>query len=310
MSIILTSILPICFLVALGAGLIRQQFLPAAFFIQLNKLGFYILLPALLFYKIATAGSQSVMPGLRIGLLLCGCSLAITLAAWLTAKALKLSDPGCRSLMQASMRGNLAYAGLPIVLFSFGPDSEIALMAVLCLIPAIPFYNFLAVIILTPPDGASCGVRCKKMILGIIRNPLIIGCLLGLAVMLLQWKIPDPILRSSQTLGYAALPCALLSLGAGLSFESIKSQSVPALAASALKLILMPLLGYLFLRLNGEPDSGILLTSLIYLASPTAVTSYVMAEQMGADKDLAAASVSLSTICAVPVLALILFLFG
>jgi predicted permease len=310
MQIILTSILPICFIVALGAILTNKKFLPISFFTQLNKLGFYILLPALLFYKIATAQSQAVMPGLRIGLLLCVCSLIITFMAYLTAKALKLPGPGCRSLMQAAMRGNLAYSGLPIVLFSFGPESEIALLAVLCLIPAVPFYNFLAVIILTPHDGSSHKERIKKTLFSIARNPLIIGCLLGLAVMLIKLEMPAPILRSTQTLGYAALPCALLSLGAGLSFNSIHAQIKAALAVSVLKLILMPLLGFLLLKMCGEVESGIMLTSMIYLASPTAVTSYVMAEQMGADKDLAAASVSLSTICAVPVLAIILYLFG
>lgn len=310
MQIILTSILPICFLVTLGAVLTGKKFLPVNFFMQLNRLGFYVLLPALLFHKISTADAHSVVPGLRIGVLLCGCSLLVTFAAFVWAKIIKLPEPSRRALMQAAMRGNLAYSGLPIVLFTFGADSEIAVLAVLCLIPAVPFYNFLAVIILTPPEGATIAGRLKKTILGIIRNPLIIGCILGLATMLLRLQIPAPILRSARTLGQAALPCALLSLGAGLSFGSLKAQLRPATAATILKLILMPLLGYLFLKLRGGMESGILLTSMIYLASPTAVTSYVMAEQMGADKDLAAASVTLSTICAMPVTALILYLFG
>ena len=290
--------------------LTRKKFLPALFFTQLNKLGFYFLLPALLFHKIATAHAQSVIPGLKIGFLLCGCSLIITAIAYLTAKLLKLPAPGRRSLMQAAMRGNLAYSGLPIILFSFDANSEIALLAVLCLIPAVPFYNLLAVIILTPHDGASHRERLTKTLLGIARNPLIIGCLSGIAVMMLQLKVPQPVLRAFQTLGYAALPCALLSLGAGLSFKTLKVNLKPALAASALKLILMPVIGLLILYLGDKPESGILLTSMIYLACPTAVTSYVMAEQMGADKELAAASVTLSTICAMPVIAVILYLFG
>ena len=297
-------------MIALGAILNGKKFLSPPFFTQLNKLGFYILLPALLFHSISTAKSQSIMPGLKIGVLLCTCSLIITAVAYLTAKTLKLPAASRRSLTQASMRGNLAYSGLPIVIFCFGADSEIALRAVLCLIPTVPFYNLLSVIILTPSDGSSHTERLQKTIFSVARNPLIISCLLGLAAMLLQLNIPESIQRSSQTLGYAALPCALLSLGAGLSFDSIKSKFQPALAATTLKLILMPLLGFLILRLRGELDTGILLVSMVYLASPTAVTSYVMAEQMGADKELAAATITLSTICAMPIIAIILYLFA
>jgi len=288
----------------------QKKFLPVSFFTQLNKLGFYVLLPALLFHSISTAKAQSVAPGLKIGVLLCGCSLMITIAAWLAAKSLKLPAPGRRSLMQAAMRGNLAYSGLPIVIFTFGADSEIALLAVLSLIPAIPFYNLLAVIILTPQDESSRGIRLRKTVLGIVSNPLVIGCLLGLLAMILELKIPVPLQRAVETLGCAALPCALLSLGAALSFSSLKEKLKPALTASLFKLILMPVLGFLFLKIRGENDSAILLTALIYLSCPIAITSYVMAEQMGADKELAAAAVTLSTICAMPVIAIILYLFG
>ena len=309
MNIILTSILPICFIVALGTVLTAKQFLPTSFFMQLNRLGFYVLLPALIAHKIATADAGSIIPGLRIGLLLCACSLIITVMALAWTKLTKLPEPAGRSLMQAAMRGNLAYSGLPIILFTFGANSEISSLAVLCLIPAIPFYNILAVIILTPPEGTSLIKRLEKTTLGIIRNPLIIACIAGLTIMLLKLDVPAPMLRATKTLGQAALPCALLSLGAGLSFNTIRAQLKPAIAASTLKLILMPLVGYLLLQLRPSHDSAILLTSMIYLASPTAVTSYVMAEQMGADKELAAASVTLSTIAAMPVIAIILLLF-
>jgi len=310
MTIILTSILPVCFIVALGAVLAVRKFLPVIFFEQLNRLGFYVLLPALLFHKIAAADTGSVGPALWIGALLCGCSIIITFAALAWGHLARLPGPSTRSLMQAAMRGNLAYSGMPIVLFIFGADSAIAVPAVLSLILAVPFYNFLAVTILTPPEGSTFGKRLKRTVTGIVTNPLIIACMLGLACMLLHLHIPAPIMRTCQTVGQAALPCALLSLGAGLSFDTIKLQLKPALAATILKVVLMPIIGYLILMMKKDLDGAVLLTALIYLASPTAVTSYLMAEQMGADKDLAAAAITLSTICSMPVLAIILLLFG
>ncbi|MFO7937781.1 MAG: AEC family transporter [Kiritimatiellia bacterium] len=310
MQIIFTSILPICFIIALGTILIAKDFLPKSFFLQLNRLGFYILLPALISYKIATADAHSIAPGLHIGCLLCVCSLIISFIAWAWSELSHQPNASARSLMQAAMRGNLAYSGLPIILFTFGADSEMAELAVIAFIPAIPFYNLLAVIILTPPEGSSLKTRLKKTITGTLSNPLIIACAVGLAVMLTELNIPASVLRAVKTLGQAALPCAILSLGAGLSFDTMRLRLKPAIAASFLKLLVMPLIGYFIARVSGIDNKDILLISLIYLASPTAVTSYVMAEQMKADKELAASAVTLSTLFAMPVLAFVLLVFG
>ncbi len=310
MTIILTSILPICLLIALGTLLSMRGFLPPAFFTQLNRLGFYILLPALLFHKIAGSNLQSLKGGMLTGVLICGCSAVITLVALVIGRWMRLPRPSSSALAQAAMRGNLAYAGLPIILFMFGPDSEAVQVAVIALIPSVPFFNFAAVLILTAPEGSTPVKRLKRTALSILLNPLIIGCLLGLVFMLTGSGAPQPLMRALQTLGQAALPCALLSLGAGLSFSSIRSQIKPAAVAATLKLVTLPLLGYLVLQLLGVQSREIMFTSMIYLAAPSAVTSYVMAEQMGADKELAAAAVTLSTLCAMPVLALLLLFFG
>ncbi len=310
MNIILTSLLPICLIAILGAFLSRRRFVPPEFFTHLNRLGFFVLLPALLYHKIATAETQALVPAMRIGLMLAICAVLTVLLAALWGRALRLPPPSRRALMQASMRGNLAYSGLPILLFVFGGDSQAATLAVLSLVPVVPFFNFLAVIVLTPPEGTTLSQRLAKTVKGVVRNPLIIGCLLGLASMLSGIALPGPVMRAVDALGDAALSCALLSLGAELSFKTIRTQLRAAGAAGALKLLVMPLLGYLILMATGTADRAILLTALVYLAAPTAVSSYVMAEQMGADKELAAAAVTLSTLGAIPVFALILLLFG
>jgi predicted permease len=306
MTIILTSLLPICLIATLGAFLSRRKFVPPEFFTHLNRLGFFVLLPALLYHKIATADTQALAPAMRIGLLLSLCAVLTVLLAALWSRSMRLPAPARRALMQASMRGNLAYSGLPILIFVFGAESQAATLAVISLVPVVPFFNFLAVIVLTPPEGASLSQRLAKTARNVMRNPLITGCLLGLASMLTGLTLPGPVMRAVEALGDAALSCALLSLGAELSFRSIRAQLRPAGAATVLKLLTMPLLGYLILAATGTTERAVVLTALIYLAAPTAVSSYVMAEQMGADKELAAAAVTLSTLCAIPVFAAIL----
>jgi len=304
---VLTSVLPVCLLVLLGFLLNHLRFLPDAFFAQMNKLGFWVLLPCLLFCTIAKAPAATGGTGLRIGLLLCACSVAVTFAGWLVARAMRLPDGSARALMQASMRGNLAYTALPVLIYTFGEHTPAASVAVFALAPTIPFYNFWAVLILAKPtDGQA--FRLFPALAAVLRNPLIIGCGLGYLLMASGVRFPVGLLKVPEELGRAALPCALIALGAGLTPERLRASVSPAFAATALKLLAMPALGFLLARAFGIGGDARLI-ALLYLASPCAVTSYVMADQMGADKTLAGSAIALSTLLCLPVMIAILLLF-
>ena len=306
-SSVFTSVLPVCLLVLLGALLNRSRFLPDVFFTQLNRLGFWLLLPSLLFCTIAKAPEQAGGTGLRIGLLLCACSVPVTLAGWLVSRLMGLSGDSARALMQAAMRGNLAYTALPVLLYTFGEKSPAVSIAAFALAPTIPFYNVWAVLILTKSGGGGLN-QALRTLAAVLRNPLIIGCGLGLCVMKSGLHLPAGVFKVAEELGRAALPCALLALGAGLTPARLRASFWPALAASALKLLAMPAIGYLLARAAGFSGETLLIT-LLYLASPCAVTSYVMADQMGADKVLAGSAIALSTLLCLPVMIAILLLF-
>ncbi len=306
-TVVLTSILPVCLLVVLGATLNRFRFLPETFFDQLNRLGFWILLPSLLFSTIAKAPEQAGGIGLKIGILLCTCAVAVTPLAWATARAMGLSDASVRALTQAAMRGNLAYTALPVLIYTFGEKTPDASVAAFALAPTIPFYNFWAVLILVR-TGEHNSRQLWRTIGTVLRNPLIIGCLLGIVLMKSGIHLPKGLFKVTEELGRAALPCALLALGAGLTPTSLRESFRPALTATLFKLFAMPLIGYGLARIIGL-SGPTLLTALLYLASPCAVTSYVMADQMGADKQLAGSAIALSTLLCLPVMIFILLSF-
>ena len=292
----------------LGASLRHFRFLPDEFFSHLNRLGFWLLLPTLLFCTILQAPPTASGDGLKVGAILCACSVAVTAVAWGVARLMRLPNASARSLMQASMRGNLAYTALPVVLYAFGENSRAAAIAAFALAPAIPFYNFWAVLILTSKRDGTAASATKRQLLGVLRNPLIFGCILGLIVLESGVRFPEGIFNALKTLGQAALPCALLALGAGLTPGRMQACLRPALAGTALKLFAMPAIGYalaMAFGLKGE----LLLITLLFLASPCAVTSYVMADQMGADKEIAGSAIALSTLLCLPVMAALLLIF-
>jgi len=212
--------------------------------------------------------------------------------------------------MQAAMRGNLAYTALPVILYAFGERSRAAAVATFALAPAIPFYNVWAVLILTAdPASGAAGRRARlRTALAVLRNPLIIGCLLGVLTLKSGARLPQGLFNALNALGQAALPCALLALGAGLTPTRMRASFGPAMAGTALKLLAMPAIGYAIARAAGF-GGELLVVALLFLASPCAVTSYVMADQMGADKELAGSAVALSTLLCLPVMAVLLLLF-
>lgn len=307
-DIITTSLLPIFLVIALGKILCRSGFLPAAFFAGLNRLAFYVSLPALLFSRIATSTVEGG-PALRVTLVVLAATMAVILLAYLVMGPLKLNGPAQGSFVQAAMRGNLAYIGLPVIVYSLSQvaDSEsVETTAMLVLAPTVPVYNIISVIVLlrgAHKDKESPGLG--SLIGKVLANPLLIACLLGLLVAAAGWHIPPLLLRTLNPLSQTALPLALLAIGAALSRQGIKGGAMPAFVASLLKVAVAPAFGFLIARALDLPAMETRM-ALILLACPTAVASYVMAEQMGADETMAGNTIVVSTLLSFLALAVVL----
>jgi len=305
------TLAPIFLMVLLGWGMHRSRRLPEGFFSGLNTLTFYVGLPSLLLVGIATAPIEPG-PALRIFYVLLVATTIITALAYLVACGMRLPHATTASFVQASMRGNLAYIGLPVLFYALesipSDTSSMRASAMLVLAPSVPLYNIACVIILA--HGASRGNGEKPSVMRIaykvLRNPLLIACILGLLLSLTGLGLPVTIERTLRPLGQMALPLALFSIGASFTQGNLLARLGTASWVSAiLKVALMPLLGYVCIRIFGLSElEG--LVALILLACPTAVSSYVMAEQMEADADLAGSAILTSTLLAMPALAIVL----
>ncbi len=296
---VLSSLLPIFLIIGLGAVLRTSQFMPPGFFAGLNRLAFYVGLPVLLFSRIATSTIESG-PALRILWVLLAATALVVALAYVCARRLRLDGGGRGAFVQAALRGNLAYIGLPVILYAMAGDSpaasQIETTAMLVLAPLVPIYNIVSIIVLTKaanhPEDRPGAMALLGRILG---NPLLVACLLGLAVAVAGISLPSFLLRTMRPLGQMALPLALLAIGAALTRESLRGRFAPSFAASVLKVVAAPALGWLLGRLFSLPADELRM-AMIFLACPTAVTSYVMAQQLGGDEGLAGSSVVLSTL--------------
>ena len=309
------TLAPIFLMVLLGWAMHVSKRLPEGFFVGLNTLTFYIGLPALLLVGIATAPLEPG-PALRIFYVLLAATAVTTMVAYLCAYWLRVAPATTASFVQASMRGNLAYIGLPVLFYALeglpaGTDiAGLQASAMLVLAPSVPIYNIACVIILAHGASRDTGQRPsnRAILRKVVQNPLLLACIAGLFLSVTGIGLPLTIERTLRPLGQMALPLALFSIGASFTQGKLLARLGRATwLAAILKVILLPALGIVFIRWFGIADlEGRM--ALIFLACPTAVSSYVMAEQMGADADLAGSTVLLSTLLAMPALAIVLSL--
>jgi malate permease and related proteins len=291
---ILQAVLPVFLVIAIGATARRFRFIGEPFIDTANRLVYYFLLPALLFYKIGTSNFREAFNAqLVIG------GYAATVVTFLVATLLSRKmaiTPGERgSFVQATVRGNLAYMGLPIVFSAVG---DIGLTKAGILLGfMVPLINSLAVVALVTPHGN--GKRrgrenARRVAYQLAINPIILSCFMGILWSLFQVPLPLLADRTLSILSPATLPLALLCLGGAFSFERARSGFRLAALATGMKVILLTALAVAAYRWMGLAGDD-LHVGVIMMGCPAAVVTYVMASQLKGDTDLAGTIVVLST---------------
>lgn len=295
--LIINSIVPIFLLILLGKILQKTEFLPDVFFKSLSRFVFWFALPSLLISSISKAEIDFPTISKIIALFTIGTLLSLAFA-WAISKILKLPDPKTGSFIQGAFRGNGAFVGLPVIVYTLSDfDANAELLGTIVLAPVVVIFNILAVTVLLRygKGGQSAGDSIATFFLQLVKNPLIMACIIGITLNLLGLEIPRFLNRSLEALGRAALPLILMSIGASLAVEKLKGAASPSLIASLIKVVITPAIGFL---IAGFFDLSVTekMIAIFYLGCPTAGMSYVMADVMGADSTLAARIVALSTL--------------
>lgn len=296
---ILNSLIPIFAVIGLGMFLRRQARLSAEATHGFNSFAYYFALPLYLFYKI---GNASIGPAEinKYMLALMSASIATLAIGWLLATAMQIKFASRGALVQACFRGNLAFIGLPLILFTIyelpaAERSALESAILLSFAPVVIFYNVVSVALLAIyNDSNASAFSWRSVTKSVLTNPLLIGCAGGLLMQGLSYPIPTAITRTCEVVGAAAFPMALIGIGSQMATISISGQWFEPLLASVVKCVLCPLIGGLVGWLLGL--SGFELRAVLILcAVPTAVSGYVLADQMNADRDLAASAVVIGT---------------
>jgi len=302
----LSAVIPVVLLILLGYILNSKGFLTVPFLKVGNRLIFQICLPVMLFVNVYRIENMAQIPWDVVAY--CMIAIVIIFFLGLVSVLTFVKAPERKGvILQCTFRSNYAVIGTSIAA-ALGGEAAQGVVAIISAF-TIPLFNVLAVIALSVfiENGDGNHRNPKGMVLDIIKNPLIIGVVAGLCCLIIrsaQMQVFGRLVFSLQrdmpsvysalgSLKAIASPLALLVLGGQFTFSAVKALWKDILLGTFWRVILAPLIGVggalvLSQHLN-LIDCGVdVLPALIALfGSPVAVSSAIMAGQMGNDEQLA-----------------------
>lgn len=277
-----SAIVPMFCLMAVGAFVKFQKWLTDEELNHLNRMVFRVFFCAMLFHSIYTT---ELATSFRPKLMLFGAGgvLIVFFLLMLIVPRIESDNRRRGVIVQAIFRSNFVLMGVPIVANIFG-DANIAVSTMMIAV-IVPIYNILAVFALETFRGGQFALL--PILKGVFKNPMIIGAIAGATLLILGVEVPKPILKPIGQIAAATTPVALIILGASFKLGSTHEHRKQLIGALFGRLILVPAV-MLSIAAFVFGFRGIEFVTLVAIfASPCAVVSFAMAQQMGGDADLA-----------------------
>lgn len=302
---ILAALGPVFLLVMIGHIMGRLQFPAKDFWPQAERFTYYFLFPVLLILKI---GSASLPAGdlsqviFALMLLLVFSSIMVLLLAWL----IESDTAKITSIFQGGIRFN-TYVGLAAAAALYGEQGIVwgaVFMAVM--IPTINIACIICFALLVPENNISL---LKNLWLGVVKNPLILGCITGGILNVSGVGIPGQITPLLTLISGMALPLGLLAVGVGLNFDMLKRGGLPLWLSTAFKLFMFPLI-FLAIALYLDLPTDATAVILLFTMLPTAPSAYILSRQLKGDASLMAAIITFQTLFAMVSMPLMLVLLA
>ena len=237
MLAILMKTLPFFAVIGLGYLAGRTKFFSEEATAYLTKFVFYFALSAMLFGFAAQLDLGAVFSWSFVAAYLSASILVWGIVAG--AAVLRGASPA-EAVVEAhcGVIGNVGFLGIPMLALLLGPAAVGPVLLVLA-VDLIVFSSVLTMVITGLREGKMSWGIVRIIGLGLLKNPMIVSVVLGLAYGASGWRLPQPAGEFLTLLGAAATPCALFAIGASLAGRSAERLGV-ALWLSFAKLVLHP----------------------------------------------------------------------
>ena len=298
----LRVVTPIFLFILIGMLIRRLGWVSEATLKQMDGIGFRILLSTQLFYSVYRADRDLTQYGKPLLF-----SLAVTAVIFLASLlifTLLEKEPRRRGpMIQCMIRYNFAIFGMAVVTALYGAEKT-GLIAVLAAV-IIPVTSTIAAILFEIYRGGK--ISPAKLLLNILKNPFLIGAVLGMVLLLSGLRLPQVLESVVSDISGMATPYCLIVLGGSIHLSRIGDYGRSLKIAVIGKSLLIPLLFIplaVVLGFCGETLAAL----AVMLACPTAVSGFTLANQCGADGELAGQLVVITTLLSIVTMFLTLWI--
>ena len=286
----LNTVFPLLGMMAIGFAARRLGIIGESTARQINACVFKIFLPLLLCFNIVDTKLGASFDGKTL-LYAFVTTLSCFGVLFFVTPRMCHDRASCGVLIQGIARSNYAIFGIPLVSMMY-PNADTSI-AVIMVAVVVPVFNVLSTIALMVFAGER--THPLRILKGVLLNPLIIATLAGVLLWYFQIPLPTMIETPLRNLGSIATPLALFILGASLDFGKARANGKLLVISVTGRLIGVPLIFLSLAIALGIRDVSLAALIAVY-ASPTSVSSFPMAQQMGGNGDLAGGQVVFTTV--------------
>jgi len=286
---VIAAIFPIFAAILVGAALKQFLIKTTDVWAGIDRLTYYLLLPSLLIVEIYRADFSSGHAGTAVGVTLAA-TLGLSAVLLLLRPVITRDTPLFTSIFQGSVRYN-SYVLLAVADALYGAEG-LALAIVFIAVMVIAT-NMLGVVVLSAFSNGKSNL--KRILVGVIKNPIIIAAGAGAILNVSNIHVPLPIENTAALFKTAALPLSLLSVGAGLRFVMDKKALGAIALSTTIKLAILPVITGICLYLAGI-DGMVLAMGVLYAGMPCAGNAYILARQLNGDPEAMASIITLETL--------------
>ena len=303
MAAIFIQTLPFFMVIALGYGAGRSGFFSPQATAWLTRFVFYFALSAMLLRFSANLSLREIFDPAFVLAYLCG-SGAVYLMVTATSLMRGTRAEEAAIEAQCAVVGNVGFLGIPMLAALMGEPAIAAVMMVLA-VDLIVFGALIVIVITGTRDGRMRPAVLGSVGMGLVRNPMIVSIVLGLAWSGLRLPLPGPVNEFLIILGGAATPGALFAIGASLAGKSAERPYVAGWL-SACKLIAHPAAVAVaaLLVFNVAPYSAAVMIAAASL--PVAGNVYMLAQHYGVAPQRVSTSILISTMMAALTVSLVI----
>ncbi len=309
MNGLLGVVLPIFGVMALGALAVKLRVLNQGGVHGLVLFVFNFAIPLLLFRTLAVTELPedirwSFLLSFYVG------SFAVFAVGMAAGKAFFRRDLADQAIFgMGAGFSNTVLMGIPILFTVFGPEATLPTLLIIAFHGPLLMSLTVILILAGRGGGVSMGRMARTIGLDLVRNPIIVGLLLGVAVNLGGVELPGPVDTMADMVGAAAVPCALFALGASLAGYPLIGDVPSALTLSFLKVLVHPILVWIL----AVPVLGLegiwVPVTVVMAAMPSGINVYLFATRYDAAPAVAARTVLLSTVASLVTIPVVLYLF-